>query len=202
MSASSECESQPAAGPQHRPHPLTDRWILWSVISALGLVTVLRLSLQLFERIHADSRVQALASELGTPALAGLAVRVGVTLAIVFSVVFEVMYLLLCAAVDERLLPATMAVTRSPARADGSGAGVGPALLVGAAATIPVHLVALLGDIASPKDSPLLFVWLIVVVVLGTAWALRRLPIVSRGRRTWLVLVSALIVIAALSLLF
>lgn len=180
----------------------TDRWILWSGAGALLVLSTMRLAVQLFPRIESDDRVLAITAALEDPALADLAVSVGVTLAIALTALFQTMYVFLCAAIDERLLPGTMAATRSHVDGEGRWIGVGPAVLVGLASTLPVQILAVSLAVTAPKDSPLLAVWLTALVTIGALWARRRLRPSARGRRNTSLIVVALACVAAIALLF
>lgn len=181
--------------------PVTDKIIFWIAVSLIVALTVIRLSETLLERITVNERVHELAAELGEPALADLAVRVGVTLAAVISAAFQIVYLSLCAAVDEKLLPRLMASTRSRSDRRGRRPSFGPAMLTGIAATLPVQLVALVLGLSSPKNSPLVYVWLLILVTVMAMWACTRPPVRASGARKQ-ILVSVFIgLVAALSLL-
>jgi len=194
----------PPAPPVHEPvraRTRTDRRVLWGAVLALGVLTTVRLSGQLLERIASDAQVRGLTADLHDPALAELAVRAGVTLAVVASVIFQGLYLLLCATIDERLLPGAM-ITTGVCRGGERRTGVGFAVLVGAGATIPVQLVALTLGVAAPKDSPLLYLWLIGLVTVAAALPIRRSSASGRSARTWLLVPLILAAVAALSLAF
>lgn len=181
---------------------VTDRMILWGCVLLTVALTAARLSAQLFERIEADARVQDLASGLEDPALADLAVRMGVLLAVMMSVVFQIIYLFLCATVDEKILQSTMTTTRNRTNRKGRRVGIGPAFLTGVAATVPVQVTALVLGLSSPKDELLLYIWLAILVALCTTWACRRLMSGARMTRNRIIVTVILASIAAISLLF
>lgn len=183
-----------------RPVRVTDRRILWAAVLATVAVTIGRLSGQLLERITADAHVRDLAAGLEDPALAELAVRLGVTLAVVISAVFQIIYLFLCATVDEKLLRGLIASTGRREDRKGRRPGIGPAVLVGIAATLPVQLAALGFGLGSPKDSPIAIAWVVVVVTAVSIWACTR-PAVGHNRRGRTLRVTILMVIAAISFL-
>lgn|GEM_PF-1983219 len=180
---------------------VTDRRILWAAVLATIAVTIVRLSGQLLERITADAQVRDLAAGLEDPALAELAVRLGVTLAVVISAVFQIIYLFLCATVDEKLLTGVMTPTGRREDRKGRLPGIGPAVLVGIASTLPVQLAALVFGLSSPKDSPFAVIWLVVLVAVVSTWACTRPALRERGRRARILLVMILIVVAAISFL-
>lgn len=183
------------------PVRVTDRRILWAAVLATVAVTIVRLSGQLIERITADAQVRDLAAGLEDPALAELAVRLGVTLAVVIAAVFQIIYLFLCATVDEKLLSGVMASTGRREDRKGRLPGIGPAVLVGIASTVPVQLAALVLGLSSPKDSPFAVVWLIVLVAVVSTWACTRAAFRGRGRRARILLVMILVIVAAISFL-
>ncbi|MCJ1685527.1 hypothetical protein [Rathayibacter sp. VKM Ac-2927] len=179
----------------------TDRLVLWTAMLFTVAVTVVRLSGQLLERITTNDRVRDLAAELNDRALAELAVRMGVVLAVVISAVFQLVYLSLCAMVDEKVLVAVMTPTRRRVDRSGRRPAVGPAMIVGIAATLPVQLAALALGLASPKDSPLLAVWLVLVVGGVFGFVCSRPAFRARGSRARVLLASLLVVVAAISFL-
>ncbi|KNY04838.1 hypothetical protein [Microbacterium sp. GCS4] len=179
----------------------TDRLILWAAVLATVVVMVVRLSGQLLERITADDQVRDLAAGLDDPALAELAVRMGVMLAVVISAVFQIIYLFLCATVDEKLLAGVMVPTGRRADRKGRRPALGPAVMVGIAATLPVQLTALAFGLTAPKDSPFLVVWLVVLVAVVSVWACTRPALRDRGLRGRILLVAVLVVVAAISFL-
>ncbi|MBG0716911.1 hypothetical protein G3N18_02255 [Microbacterium sp. 2C] len=179
----------------------TDRLILWAAVLATVVVMVVRLSGQLLERITADDQVRDLAAGLDDPALAELAVRMGVMLAVVISAVFQIIYLFLCATVDEKLLAGVMVPTGRRADRKGRRPALGPAVMVGIAATLPVQLTALAFGLTAPKDSPFLVVWLVVLVAVVSVWACTRPALRDRGSRGRILLVAVLVVVAAISFL-
>lgn len=183
------------------PDRVTDRRILWAAVLATVAVTIVRLSGQLLERITADAQVRELAAGLEDPALAELAVRLGVTLAVVISAVFQIIYLFLCATVDEKLLSGVMAPTGGREDRRGRLPGIGPAVLVGIASTLPVQLAAMVLGLSSPKDSVLTIVWLLVLVAVVSAWACTRAALRRRDKRTRILLVMILVIVAAISYL-
>ncbi|MEV4736980.1 MULTISPECIES: hypothetical protein [unclassified Microbacterium] len=179
----------------------TDRLILWAAVLATVVVMIVRLSGQLLERITADDQVRDLAAGLDDPALAELAVRMGVMLAVVISAVFQIIYLFLCATVDEKLLAGVMVPTGRRADRKGRRPALGPAVVVGIAATLPVQLTALAFGLTAPKDSPFLGVWLLVLVAVVSVWACTRPALRDRGPRGRILLVAVLVVVAAISFL-
>lgn len=179
----------------------TDRRILWGAVLSTVVLTGFRLSGQLLDHITDDARVRELAAGLDDPALAELAVRMGVTLAVVISAVFQIIYLFLCATVDEKLLAGVMTPTGRRADRKGRRAGLGAAVAVGIASTLPVQLVALVFGLTAPKDSPYVVVWLLVLVAAVSAWACTRPALRHRGRRRSILVVTTLVLIAAISFL-
>lgn len=178
----------------------TDRRILWAGVLVTIFVMAVRLSAQLMHQIEANPQVQELASSLDDPALADLAVRMGVTLAVVFSTVFQIVYLFLCATVDEKLLQSVMIPSRRIDR-KGRPAGLGAAVLIGIAATVPVQLVALVFGVVSPKESPFAYIWLAILVASTIAWVQTRPTIRALGARARIVAAMLLVITATISLL-
>lgn len=190
-----------ASADAETPPPRTDRLVLWAAVLATVVVMIVRLSGQLLERITADDQVRDLAADLDDPALAELAVRMGVMLAVVISAVFQIIYLFLCATVDEKLLAGVMASTGRRADRKGRRPALGPAEIVGIAATLPVQITALVFGLSAPKDSPFLAVWLVALVAAVSVWACTRPALRVRGPRARVLLVTVLVVIAAISFL-
>jgi hypothetical protein len=170
-------------------------------VLATFVVMIVRLSGQLLERITADDQVRDLAAGLDDPALAELAVRMGVMLAVVISAVFQIIYLFLCATVDEKLLGGVMAPTGRRTDRKGRRPALGPAAIVGIAATLPVQLMALAFGLIAPKDSPLLAAWLVVLVAGVSVWACSRPALRARGPRARVLLVAVIVGVAAISFL-
>ena len=104
MSSASANHGSDAVG-----HLKTDRAVVWTAVVMTGLLIAIRLWIQLADRISQAGWIRARTSDLGDPALAQLAVRLGIVLAIVLSTLFQGLYLFLCAVVDEKILPVQLA---------------------------------------------------------------------------------------------
>lgn len=180
-------------------HLKTDRAVVWTAVVMTGLLIAIRLWIQLADRISQVGWTRGHTSGLEDPALAQLAVRLGIVLAIVLSTLFQGLYLFLCAVVDEKILPGIMVPVRESKGADGK-TGLGPAVFVGLCATIPVQLAALIADVSAPKEYPAAFVWLFVVVVVAVAWTWRRPAMNRAGIRGKVISTALLLVISAISL--
>ncbi len=181
-----------------RPIRRTDPAILWCLVVIVTALTAIRMFGQLRSKIADAARALPAAADIDDPALMDLAVNAGVVLAGVVALFILVLYLSLCAKIDEVLLPGLMRRSSRRRGRDGRIRSIGPALLVGALAHVPVQVVALATAAPSPKDSPLALAWVAVVVIAVAVLALTGRAVPPRRRA---VVVGILVGVAALSLL-
>ncbi|WP_435933283.1 hypothetical protein [Cutibacterium sp. V970] len=177
----------------------TDRAVVWIAVVMTGLLIAIRLWTQLADRISQVGWTRGHTSGLEDPALAQLAVRLGIVFAMILSTVFQGLYLFLCAVVDEKILQGTMVPVREDKGTDGK-TGLGPAVFVGLCATVPVQLVALIANVSAPKEYPATFVWLFAVAVATIVWTWRRPAMGRAGTRGKVTSAALLLAVGAISL--
>ncbi|GGI12422.1 hypothetical protein GCM10007377_00880 [Galliscardovia ingluviei] len=177
-----------------------DRRIVMVGVISFVAVMVSRLSMQASQQIEENIQQYGLSASISDPTLMQLAVRIGITLAIIISTAFQILYLYLCVDVDEKILNSLiLPIGKVSSREKYTGLGM--ATLSGLLVTVPVQVAALVLNQTSPKNSIWFYAWIVTVVITMTMFSWNRISAGKNNTKSRISVMAILFCIVAISIL-